>query len=437
MIGIKVPGQFVPGTVDGFVTEARWVKGTYIVVKTVEEANLVPMSVRVDGTLVYVSDNDTEYRWIGDDWEVIPKSFSDAPVDGKIYARQNGLWTIVDLDAIDASIDQIKQELSLKANSSDLSGLQAQIEQVESQLSNYVPYTELKNYIQMKLGPLPDKGEANTLYFVQSDNGYEFYIWWNDAAGFALIGSTDVDLSQYYTKSEVDALLQGVEQKIPDVSNLATKQELAQKADVSSIPTKVSQLENDTGFITNDALVGYALKTDIPDVSVFALKTEIPTNLSQLTNDAGYITKDVNDLTNYETAASINAKLDQKADKSEIPDVSGFATSEQLTSGLAGKQDTLVSGTNIKTINGQSILGAGNIEIQGGSGGSIGPATEDTLGGILATNLDTQEGTSAYVDVEEDGKAFVKIPNVSETSSAQDVVNTLSSDGTLVLNGNA
>ena len=30
------------------------------------------------------------------------------------------------------------------------------------------------------------------------------------------------------------------------------------------------------------------------------------------------------------------------------------------------KQDTLVSGTNIKTINGTSLLGSGNIEIQGG-----------------------------------------------------------------------
>ena len=33
------------------------------------------------------------------------------------------------------------------------------------------------------------------------------------------------------------------------------------------------------------------------------------------------------------------------------------------------KQDTLVSGSNIKTINGQSILGMGNINIEGGSGG--------------------------------------------------------------------
>lgn len=35
---------------------------------------------------------------------------------------------------------------------------------------------------------------------------------------------------------------------------------------------------------------------------------------------------------------------------------------------LENKQDKLVSGTNIKTINGESILGPGNIDISGGSG---------------------------------------------------------------------
>lgn len=35
---------------------------------------------------------------------------------------------------------------------------------------------------------------------------------------------------------------------------------------------------------------------------------------------------------------------------------------------LADKQDELVSGTNIKTINNESILGSGNIDIQGGGG---------------------------------------------------------------------
>ena len=40
----------------------------------------------------------------------------------------------------------------------------------------------------------------------------------------------------------------------------------------------------------------------------------------------------------------------------------------ELVSSITGKQDALVSGTNIKTINGQSILGNGDIEIEGFSG---------------------------------------------------------------------
>ena len=324
MVGIKVPGYFVPGTVDGFVTEARWVRGTYIVVNTVEEANLIPMSVRVDGTLVYVVSTDTEYRWVAGDWEVIPKSFSDAPTDGKIYARQNGLWTIIDLDSINTSIESITQELSLKANSSDLSTLQEQLEQIDASLANYVPRTELQNYTQMKQGPLPEKGEANTLYFVQSETGYEFYIWWNDDAGFALIGSTDSDLTQYYTRTEVDELISEVEDKIPDISNLATKQELAEKADINSIPTSLSQLSNDAGFITNT----------------------------------------VDNLTNYDTTSVVDSKLALKADRTEIPDVSNFVTNDELTSKLDTKQDNLISGTNIKTINGQPILGEGDLAVE-------------------------------------------------------------------------
>lgn len=39
---------------------------------------------------------------------------------------------------------------------------------------------------------------------------------------------------------------------------------------------------------------------------------------------------------------------------------------EQTDTKLSSKQDRLVSGTNIKTINNQSLLGAGNINIAGG-----------------------------------------------------------------------
>lgn len=50
--------------------------------------------------------------------------------------------------------------------------------------------------------------------------------------------------------------------------------------------------------------------------------------------------------------------------KSEIPDVSGLATKEEVTTVLNSRQNTLVSGTNIKTINSQSLVGSGNIDTQ-------------------------------------------------------------------------
>ena len=54
---------------------------------------------------------------------------------------------------------------------------------------------------------------------------------------------------------------------------------------------------------------------------------------------------------------------------------------------LAGKQDALVSGTNIKTINNQSLLGSGNIDIQGG-----GKSIEDVSS--AAVTLAAQVGKS-------------------------------------------
>lgn len=48
---------------------------------------------------------------------------------------------------------------------------------------------------------------------------------------------------------------------------------------------------------------------------------------------------------------------------------------------IAGKQDVLVSGTNIKTINGESLLGSGNIVI--GGGGSYSGGTGISVSGTV------------------------------------------------------
>lgn len=64
--------------------------------------------------------------------------------------------------------------------------------------------------------------------------------------------------------------------------------------------------------------------------------------------------------------AGLQTALDGKAESSHahtIGDVTGLQTA------LDGKQDALVSGANIKTINGNSLLGSGDLTISGGGGG--------------------------------------------------------------------
>jgi hypothetical protein len=67
------------------------------------------------------------------------------------------------------------------------------------------------------------------------------------------------------------------------------------------------------------------------------------------------------DIGNVVTSVKINGS--SKTPSSGVVDLGTVITSHQ---DISGKQDKLVSGTNIKTINGTSILGSGDITISGG-----------------------------------------------------------------------
>lgn len=71
-----------------------------------------------------------------------------------------------------------------------------------------------------------------------------------------------------------------------------------------------------------------------------------------------------------------------------------------------GKQDKLVSGTNIKTVNGESILGSGDITISGGSDANV--QAVDT--GDVLDDVNVEYATTAYVDN--------KVANISLTDYA-------------------
>ena len=84
---------------------------------------------------------------------------------------------------------------------------------------------------------------------------------------------------------------------------------------------------------------------------------------------------------------NIGGAIVQRTDNAQIivpytPSADINATSKRyvdntLTSGLATKQDRLVSGTNIKTINGQSVLGSGDLEVGGSGSAEWGAITGD------------------------------------------------------------
>ena len=242
--------------------------------------------------------------------------------------------------------------------------------------------------------------------------------------------------SDYVTNSELTEGLAGKQDKgdyalKSDLNTLATKEELATKADASALSSKQDTLVSGTNIktINGDSILGSGNlviqsgasnwddiqgkpqfaevatsgdyndlinKPTIPDISGLATKEEIADMETKSNAAATYATKDeipslegyltkTEASETYATKQALGNKLDTATYNSEK---AGFETKENAAATyqvkgdyatkqeIAGKQDTLVSGTNIKTINGNSVLGAGDIVIQ--AGGTIDTAMSDT-----------------------------------------------------------
>ena len=104
------------------------------------------------------------------------------------------------------------------------------------------------------------------------------------------------------------------------------------------------------------------------------------------------------EVTNGQSGGGGTSNYNELTNKPSINDVS-LQGNKSLSD--LGAQPTLVSGTNIKTINNQSILGSGNINIEGGGGGGISNVAKTMLITILKKCY-TSEDMSAEIDVLED-----------------------------------
>ena len=135
----------------------------------------------------------------------------------------------------------------------------------------------------------------------------------------SLATKTYVDARVNTQTSTINSKIENINNQITRLGNTISSLDFAKEED---IPIKVSQLENDKNFITNQALTGY-VKTStlkdyvknsdlptVPDITGLAEKSEIPTKVSQLENDKGYITKQA--LTGYAKESTLKGYMKQE-----------------------------------------------------------------------------------------------------------------------------
>ena len=262
---------------------------------------------------------------------------------------------------------------------------------------------------------------------------------------------------------------------IPSIDGLASTSYVDSKVAEIDVPTKTSDLVNDSGFLTeHQSLADYAKKSEIPDVSGFL--TSIPDEyVTEAELDAkGYLTehqslaeyakkselfsKDYNDLTNKPTIPSVEGLastqyVDNKVSEIVVPSLEGYAT-EQWVEGkgyltqhqsldeyakkselFSKDYNDLTNKPTIPSVDGlastayvdekvatkQDTLTAGsNITIENGiisaSGSSytLPVADENTLGGVKAKQTDTNKH---YGIVYIDSEARLKVPIASQGAS--------------------
>lgn len=189
-------------------------------------------------------------------------------------------------------------------------GNYATVEYVDSMIEN-IPEVDLSDYYT--------KEQVDQAISADLDD----YALKTDLIGLATeeyvenaVKDVEVDLTGYYTKSEVDDKLEDLATGDIDLSEYAKTADLAKVAttgnynDLSNLPT----IPSTTGFITmadveakgylteHQDLSAYALKTDIPDMSVYALKTDIP-------DTSNFTTMSAVEEKGYQTAEQVEALI--------------------------------------------------------------------------------------------------------------------------------
>ena len=237
--------------------------------------------------------------------------------------------------------------------------------------------------------------------------------------------SSIFDASNYYTKTETDntfvkpadlatVATSGDYTDLSNTPNLATVATTGDYGDLTNKPTiPAAQVQSDWDEADTTSKAYIQNKPTIPTV---------PTNVSAFTNDAGYTTNEgtitgitmngvskgtsgvvdlgtvITDISGKQDVIDSSHKLDADL-VDDTTSTNKFVTASDKST-WSGKQDALVSGTNIKTINNESILGSGNITIQGGGSSYTAGDNINITNDVISVDIDDEKKVIASALVE-------------------------------------
>lgn len=317
---IPIIGQIVPATTSGYVVDAQYIQGSYIVVDTIAQRDaLTDSSIYVDktiilGTPVYVFSEKTLYRWEGAEagWveDKIDLSSIYSSIE-KIEADLEGAKTsITELEnanvTTNGKLTAINEELVEINTAANL--LETKVDENKNKLDNAVADIANKadqSYVNAVAASITSEFSADIIAIEAS---------MNDKADKS-------ELSDYAKTSD----LTSINNNIDSLTN--------NKVDKSVYQSKVQELENDIQDVIDSIpgsidLSNYATKQDVAnaiddiDLSNFATKTEVNSKLNTSTynsDKATFATKtDLNSKADKSVVDTISIDLNSKADAADI-----------------------------------------------------------------------------------------------------------------------
>ena len=384
-----------------------------------------------------------------------------------------------DMSVLRNDITQINAQFADYYNKSDIDSKVSEVTSSVSELSTRVDgiETSANNYTDQKVGALTQtfnnytsttnsrinqlESKVTSVYTLKGSCTYEELTAktensvgdvWNitdkDSQNYVWTGSewdtlgSVADFSEYAKTSEVTAQIEAAENRlngsIETTFNGLNTELQALTATVStnktSTETAISNLSNDTVHVntfeafktSNNAAISAV------DTRVTNLTSSVNTALTGKANASDVYTKNETD---NAISTSINALIDGAPDTldtlKELADAvnSNKSLVETLNEAITNKQDTLVSGTNIKTINGTSILGSGNVTISGGN--SIDDNTISTSSTYSSSKIDSTylKAPEGRLDIENGRVNLKNNPNSVYSITNNEVVMELNDDG--------